>query len=537
MAYLRGVPKYAFGTAFDLVPDCDSLPKGEDSSSEASVNRVSWTSQEEKQQLTDIEASTTSCNKQPMANCEQHDTLQQQQCDGLPLANAATLVPKHSTQMTEKQFKQFLKDAMKLGCRHFDCAPLYKTQHLVGQALSETIEKLSVPRQQFFITSKLPPNMMKPEDIERSIRSSIEELKVNYLDLFLIHAPFATRHNNQSDSSIYPVDTQTGETILDDDEQFLEKAWLKLVDLKRRGLTRYIGISNVNLEQLIRLNSLHHVDVVQNEYHIYNQDRELFDYCEEIDVHFEAYAAFGSPERARAKGLPCVFADPLVTHVARRNRITVAQVLMQWIHQQPLSYVIKCDNMKQLAENLKATKSCSVSVNEMIDLDTLNKNVRIYTFDEHRGLTKHREYPFNIIECDQQQQAKDQIISEQQNMQAKLHNISRQFYPKKNNNNNEVACDDSEETSCNGQALADLKESIQRIYNEHRNAASQFQQHQNQQTSATNNIHSQSDSCDSSTPTIIQTPPRLGDIDDDQLATVDCAPNRPSEQQQQQNSQ
>ena len=252
-----------------------------------------------------------------------------------------------------------------------------------------------MPRQQFFITSKLPPNMMRPENIERSLVKTIDELQCNYLDLFLIHAPFSTKHNSLDEEDIYPKESESKQVLLDDESGLLERAWLKMFDLKRKGLTRFIGISNVNMAQLIRLNSLCHVDVVQNEYHIYNQDRELFDYCEEIDVHFEAYAAFGSPERARSLGLPCALGDPLVQRVAKKFGLTVGEVIMQWIHQQPLSYVIGTNSSEQLEENLKAIRSCSISINEMIDLDALNKNVRIYKFDDqHKGLSRHSEYPF-----------------------------------------------------------------------------------------------------------------------------------------------
>lgn len=309
--------------------------------------------------------------------------------------------------ITEPQLRALIKGAIELGCRHFDCAPLYKTQHIVGQVLKEAIGSSSsssrLSRREFFIASKLPVNMMRPENIDRSIRRILDELQLNYLDLFLIHAPFSTKYTGE-DENIYPLDAKTGQILLDDQENLLEAAWLKLAELKRRGLVRYIGLSNVNLDQLSRLNSLYHVDVVQNEYHIYNQDRTIFDYCEELDVHFEAYAAFGSPIKAKLNNLPSFLTDPVVQRVARENNLTVAQVNIQWIHQQPLSYVIKCDTYQQLQENLDSIHNAKVPMNDMIELDSLNRNVRIYYFDEHQGITKHREYPFRDSQNHQQPQ-------------------------------------------------------------------------------------------------------------------------------------
>jgi len=557
MAYLYAVPKYAFGTAFELIPDrleyscqqdhCDT--QSPDSPQDADL-----TGKKKKQATNSDRPPPSPCNKDTESNRHQH-SIQKQQCDDnqtaatdtsniddtiytstTPATNTLAATSPHANdnlkpKMTERQFKKLLKAAVKLGCRHFDCAPLYGTQHLVGQVLGETIKRYQVPRQHFFITSKLPPNMMRPENIERSIRKSIEELQVNYLDLFLIHAPFATRYNDQNERDFYPVDPETGEILLDNDDQVLERAWLKLVDLKRKGLTRFIGLSNVNLDQLIRLNALHHVDVVQNEYHIYNQDRELFDYCEEIDVHFEAYAAFGSPETAIQLNKPCVFRDPFVIRVAQRHRMTVAEVLMQWIHQQPLSYVIRCNNLDQLEENFKAIRHCVVSVNDMIDLDTLNRNIRVYLFDEHKGLINHREYPFKeelrkraTLQSSglmNQGGGKNTVPTicnkKEKSIQTTLATMSISSANK--NHYYDLLSDDSGESSSHSENFNELKESMMAESGE--NQPQQKSPTQPDQPALINpalNLSNQSDSCESSTPTVTQTPPRL-DVDDEQAVS------------------
>lgn len=286
-------------------------------------------------------------------------------------------------------FRHLVLHAIQMGVRHFDCAPLYKTQPLLGDILSE-LPHLS--RKEFFLTSKLPVNMMGSDElIERSLTQTLQELQTSYLDLFLIHAPFATQYI--SDHDIYPLDNN-GYLMADEREGLLEDAWRKLVDLKNKGYVRFVGFSNLNLEQLERLNKIHQIDVVQNEYHLFNQDREFFDYCEEIDVHYEAYAAFGSPERAMLDKKPTFFTDPVVERVSKFSNITKPQVIIQWLHQQPLSYVIRTNSIYELEENIRATKRIVLSINDMIDLDGLNKNLRIYKYDNLKGLTMHKEYPF-----------------------------------------------------------------------------------------------------------------------------------------------
>lgn len=290
------------------------------------------------------------------------------------------------------QFKAILRRAIELGCRHIDCAPLYGTQELVGQVLKEMVP--SIPRSEFFIASKLPVNMMREENVEKSLKKTLAELQLTYLDLFLIHAPFSTKY--VSDNEFYPLD-KDGNLLLDEDENLLEKAWLKLVDLKKKGFVRYIGLCNVNMEQVLRLNKLHQIDVAQNEYHLFNQDREFFDNCEEVDIHYEAYAGLGCPPRAKSENKPTFLTDPVVTRIASANKLSNAHVMIQWLHQQPLSYVIRSDNVEQVEENFRATSRRTLTINDMIELDSLNQNARLYTFNHYKGISEHPEYPFNGV--------------------------------------------------------------------------------------------------------------------------------------------
>lgn len=295
-------------------------------------------------------------------------------------------------QTSAECLKELVEQAIKLGCRHFDCAPLYGTQPIVGAAIKQQMAANSIARSEIFITSKLPVNMMRQDKIEKSFRSTLAELDVSYLDLYLIHAPFATKY--VADDDIYPRDAE-GNLLLDEQEDLLECAWRKLIELKQRGYVRYIGASNINIRQLDRLLKVGQVDVVQNEYHLYHQDREFFDYCEEVDVHYEAYAAFGCPPKAKLDNRPTFMSDPVVGRIADENNLNRAQVIMQWLHQQPLSYIIRTDNISQLEENIKATSKITLSINDMIDLDSLNQNARLYRYDDsHNGIARHIEYPF-----------------------------------------------------------------------------------------------------------------------------------------------
>lgn len=294
--------------------------------------------------------------------------------------------------ITESQFRELLDHAIGLGVRRIDCAPFYGTQKLVGEVLDKLISDGTVYRKDLFITSQLPINMMRPENVVRSIKRTLRELRLTYVDLFLIHAPFGTK-NNGNDDDMFPLDS-SGRIVADTEEFLLESAWTKLVELKKLKFFKYIGLSNVDREQLDRCNRIHQIDVVQNEYHLYNSQRDLIDYCDDTGVHFEAHTAFGCPQLARQLSMPTFDTDPVVLRIAHDNNLTPPQVINQWLHSQPISHVIRSDNISQLEENVGAAKSIDLSMNEMIELDVLNRNWRLNYFDQYKGLTAHPEYVY-----------------------------------------------------------------------------------------------------------------------------------------------
>lgn len=298
--------------------------------------------------------------------------------------------------VTGDQFTALVEEACRMGCRHFDCAPLYGTQALLGQLFRKIIgpnqnpEAISLARSELFFTSKLPMNMMRPDKMEESLKMTLNELRLGYLDLFLVHAPFSTKfvaHNNY-----YPTDDQDG-TLLLDTEVDLEKTWAKMNQFKEQGLVRLIGLSNVNVSQIQRLDALHHVDVAQNEFHLYNQDETVREECRKLNIHFEGFAALGSPFAAAKYGKQSPIESPTVQKLAKKYNKTPAQILIFWLKEKDLSFVIKSDNIAQLKENLSAginqlaTRApCKLLSEEDIGiLNDLNRNDRIFYYDNHKG--------------------------------------------------------------------------------------------------------------------------------------------------------
>lgn len=380
------IPKFGFGTTHEIVADDDEEPTTTTTTNSTGFILMPSTN------CTTCENESGSSGCSSLSSTSTRDDAPPP--PPLPVVHHQPSQQQQDHKLTKKQFQTLVMEAIDLGVRHFDCAPLYRTQPLMGECLKLATEL--VPRQDFFITSKLPPNMMRGELITRSITKSIEELRCSYLDLFLIHAPFATKHVGDDDQ-FYPRDPKSGQVLWDDDSELLELAWRQVVEFKRRGLTRFVGVSNVNKSQIERLQRIHPIDVVQNEYHLYNQDRKLFDFCDELDIHYQSYATFGSPAKCRREGRLCAMDDPLLLRIAREHQLTPAQVVIMWAHPQPMAYVVRSDTSRQLEENFNATRFTSLSINQLIELDAINMNVQVHLFKEHAGIESLHEYPFKEV--------------------------------------------------------------------------------------------------------------------------------------------
>jgi aldehyde reductase len=157
----------------------------------------------------------------------------------MPVLGFGTLIPDAAATISAT------RAALEAGFRHFDCAERYRNEREVGKALQEGLAAGGIAREDIFVTTKLWNTNHRPERVEPAFEASLDRLGLNYLDLYLIHTPFAFQPGDEQD----PRD-QNGNVLYDHGVTLLD-TWRALEGLIDHGKCGAIGLSDVGLNELL----------------------------------------------------------------------------------------------------------------------------------------------------------------------------------------------------------------------------------------------------------------------------------------------
>ncbi len=245
-----------------------------------------------------------------------------------------------------------VSEALKIGYRHIDCAPIYMNEQEVGTALSAALQSGQVKREDLWITSKLWNNAHAKKHVRPALEKTLRELQIDYLDLFLIHWPVhfqaSVMFPRKPEEFVAPEAIPIGET------------WQAMETLVNKGLCRFIGVCNFNLGRLQDLKRQANIQPLMNqiELHPYLQQVEMLEYCRANGTLLTAYSPLGSGDRPtgmKKADEPSLLGHPTVIEIAARNGRSPGQVLLAWALTRGTVVIPKSVNPGRLRENFAAT--------------------------------------------------------------------------------------------------------------------------------------------------------------------------------------
>lgn len=241
--------------------------------------------------------------------------------------------------------RRAVKSAVEVGFRHLDAAERYRNEAEVGAALKDLFADGTVRREELFVTTKLWNNNHRPERVRPALLASLNRLGLDAVDLYLVHTPFAFQPGDDQDPR------HPDGAVSYDDGVTLKETWGAMENLVDEGLTRAIGLSDIDANGVRKIVDTARIApaVVEVEAHPYHPQWELHELRKTHGIVLLAFASLGHGLKPR------LLDDELVVSIARRLGKTPAQVLLAWGIQRGSAVLTASVNPARISENFDVT--------------------------------------------------------------------------------------------------------------------------------------------------------------------------------------
>jgi D-xylose reductase len=280
------------------------------------------------------------------------------------------------------QCAEAVYNAIKIGYRHLDSACDYGNEIEVGQGIARAIADGLCSREELSVTSKLWNTYHSPEHVKPALEKILSDLRLDYLDSFLIHFPIAQAFVPFEER--YPpewlYDPEAESPAMKLSHVPLADTWGAMEELVHSGLVKRIGVCNYNsglLHDLMSYSSIRPAEL-QIESHPYLTQESLIRLAQSYDIAVTAFSPFGALsyiELDMANPDESVLAQRVITQAAENHSKTPAQIVLRWGIQRGCSVITKTTKPQRLQENLQVF-DFALSDDEMAAISALNKNRR-----------------------------------------------------------------------------------------------------------------------------------------------------------------
>jgi diketogulonate reductase-like aldo/keto reductase len=280
-----------------------------------------------------------------------------------------------SDHISPEEIATAVKGAVLAGYRHVDCASVYGNEDRIGAALQEVFAR-GIRRGEMWIASKLWNDKHAPEDVIPSCRKSLADLRLEYLDMYLVHWPFPNYHPPGCSG-----DSRSPAARPYIHQNFMQ-TWRQLERLVELGLVRHIGTSNMTipkLELLLRDAAIKPA-VNEMELHPHFQQPELFAFVRANGIEPIGYCPIGSPARPLRDRTPddtVDIEDPVIVEIARKLGVHPAVVCVKWAVERGQTPIPLSTNPRNYLANLRATTTAPLSAEDMQAIARIDRNCRL----------------------------------------------------------------------------------------------------------------------------------------------------------------
>ena len=267
---------------------------------------------------------------------------------------------------------------LEAGYRHIDCAAIYRNEKEIGETFEKIFSAGKIKRQEVFITSKLWNTEHAKKDVLAACKLTLASLKLDYLDLYLIHWGLAAVPDDT-----LPIKNARGE-LLDENGCLrtmpvpIRETWEAMEALVKAGLVRAIGVANFTAPMIVDLLSYAKISpaVNQIELHPYNQQTALVEFCQSKGIVVTAYSPLGTSGNLKDRPKePILINDPKIAAIAKAYGKSLAQILIRWAVQRNTVVIPKSLSPEHLKANI-GVFDFELSPKDMTDIATLDRGHR-----------------------------------------------------------------------------------------------------------------------------------------------------------------